>query len=85
MDEEISCLRQLLHWNDSPAEGRGKTHATIAHRLRQLQRDDLADWLGKTAFKQLGEDLDAAISLPFEEELAEGETEATAFVNSIHR
>lgn len=61
MDEEISCLRQLLHWNEHPAEGRGKTHAAIVHRLRQLRRDDLADWLGKTAFKQLGQDLNNVI------------------------
>lgn len=67
MDEEIPCLRQLLHWNESPAEGKGKTHAAIVHRLRQLHRDDLADWLGETTFKQLGKDLDNAITLSFEE------------------
>ncbi|XP_032667929.1 uncharacterized protein LOC116842611 [Odontomachus brunneus] len=62
VDEEIPCLRQLLHWNEHPAEGRGKTHAAIVHRLRQIGRDDLADWLGKTAFKQLGKDLNDAIA-----------------------
>lgn len=67
IDEEIPCLRHLLHWNNYPKEGRGKTHAVIVHRLRQLNRNDLADWLGKTAFKQLGKDLDDAISLSFED------------------
>ncbi|XP_018310794.1 uncharacterized protein, partial [Mycetomoellerius zeteki] len=67
VDEEIPCLRQLLHWNSSPEEGRGKTHAAIVHRLRQLNRNDLADWLGKTTFKQLGKDLDNAITLSFDE------------------
>ncbi|XP_029169489.1 uncharacterized protein LOC114939373 [Nylanderia fulva] len=76
VDEEISCLRQLLHWNSFPGEGRGKTHAAIAHRLRQLNRNDLADWLGKTAFKQLGKDLDDAIATSFEG-LADEETETS--------
>ncbi|XP_014477562.1 PREDICTED: uncharacterized protein LOC106745988 [Dinoponera quadriceps] len=68
VDAEIPCLRHLLHWNEHPAEGRGKTHAALAHRLRQLHRDDLADWLGKTAFKQLGKDLNDAIVPSVDEE-----------------
>ncbi|XP_018056378.1 PREDICTED: uncharacterized protein LOC108692576 [Atta colombica] len=76
VDEEIPCLRLLLHWNNSPEEGRGKTHAAIVHRLRQLNRNDLADWLGKTTFKQLGKDLDNAITLSFDE-LAEEEMETS--------
>lgn len=76
VDEEISCLRHLLHWNSSPGEGRGKTHAAIVHRLRQLNRNDLADWLGKTAFKQLGKDLDDAIAPSFED-LADEELETS--------
>ncbi|XP_011867612.1 PREDICTED: uncharacterized protein LOC105561867 [Vollenhovia emeryi] len=80
VDEEIPCLRQLLHWNSSPAEGRGKTHAAIIHRLRQLNRNDLADWLGRTAFKQLGKDLDDAITLSFDELAKEEmETSTSAF------
>ncbi|KAL6256190.1 hypothetical protein P5V15_012306 [Pogonomyrmex californicus] len=82
VDEEIPCLRHLLHWNSSPAEGRGKTHAAIIHRLRQLNRNDLADWLGRTAFKQLGKDLDNAITLSFGE-LAEEEMEtSTLFITT---
>ncbi|XP_071648406.1 uncharacterized protein [Temnothorax longispinosus] len=80
VDEEIPCLRQLLHWNSSPAEGRGKTHAAIIHRLRQLNRNDLADWLGRTTFKQLGKDLDNAITLSFDELAKEEmETSTSAF------
>ncbi|XP_011057269.1 PREDICTED: uncharacterized protein LOC105147743 [Acromyrmex echinatior] len=82
VDEEIPCLRLLLHWNNSPEEGRGKTHAAIVHRLRQLNRNDLADWLGKTTFKQLGKDLDNAITLSFDE-LAEEEMETRAVQNTI--
>lgn len=85
VDEEISCLRQLLHWNDSPAEGRGKTHAAIVHRLRQLHRDDLADWLGKTAFEQLGKNLNTAIETPLEESTEEEmETIASALFHIIN-
>lgn len=80
VDEEISCLRHLLHWNSFPGEGRGKTHAAIVHRLRQLNRNDLADWLGKTAFKQLGKDLDDAIAPSFEDLVDEEmETSTSAF------
>lgn len=80
VDEEIPCLRQLLHWNSSPAEGRGKTHAAIIHRLRQLNRNDLADWLGETTFKQLGKDLENAITLSFDELAKEEmETSTSAF------
>ncbi|XP_072748116.1 uncharacterized protein [Anoplolepis gracilipes] len=82
VDEEIPCLRQLLHWNSSPGEGRGKTHATIAHRLRQLNRNDLADWLGKTAFKQLGKDLDDAIAPSFEN-LTQEEMETSTFFTTV--
>ncbi|KAL0128634.1 hypothetical protein PUN28_003785 [Cardiocondyla obscurior] len=79
VDEEIPCLRQLLHWNSSPDEGRGKTHAAIIHRLRQLNRNDLAEWLGKTTFQQLGKDLEKSITLPFDE-LAKEETETSTSV-----
>ncbi|XP_018346905.1 PREDICTED: uncharacterized protein LOC108751301 isoform X1 [Trachymyrmex septentrionalis] len=81
VDEEIPCLRLLLHWNNSPDEGRGKTHAAIVHRLRQLNRNDLADWLGKTTFKQLGKDLDNAITLSFDE-LAEEEMETSTLITT---
>ena len=76
MDDEIPCLRQLLHWNSSPGEGRGKTHEDLEHRLRQLNRNDLAEWLGKTVFKQLGKDLERTLEHPFGE-LGEQETEGS--------
>ncbi|KAH0955163.1 hypothetical protein HN011_009755 [Eciton burchellii] len=76
VDENISCLRQLLHWNSTPMEGRGDTHVAIIHRLRQLNHNDLADWLGKTAFRQLGKDMDDVISRSFEE-LGKEETETS--------
>ncbi|XP_017790999.1 PREDICTED: uncharacterized protein LOC108573132 [Habropoda laboriosa] len=67
IDNEIPCIRHLLHWNSSPTEGKGKTHDVLAHRLRQIDRNDLADWLGKSAFKQLGKDLGRAMVKAFYE------------------
>ncbi|XP_033213914.1 uncharacterized protein LOC117170980 [Belonocnema kinseyi] len=74
INQDIPCLLQLLHWNMSEKEGKGKTHEEIEHRLRQLNRNDLADWFGKTVFKQLGNDLGRAIQNPFGK-LGEHETE----------
>ncbi|XP_046141617.1 uncharacterized protein LOC114871017 [Osmia bicornis bicornis] len=74
VDDEIPCIRHLLHWNSSPAEGKGKTHEAIAHRLRQINRSDLADWLSKSAFMQLGKDLGRAVVKAFDE-LSKEETE----------
>jgi len=65
-------------------EGRGDTHVAIIHRLRQLNHNDLADWLGKTAFRQLGKDMDDVISRSFEElGKEETETSTSAFYNRL--
>ncbi|XP_076636744.1 uncharacterized protein LOC143349399 [Colletes latitarsis] len=74
VDDEIPCIRHLIHWNGSPAEGRGNTHEALTHRLRQINRSDLADWLGKSAFAQLGKDLDRAVANAFDT-IEKGETE----------
>ncbi|XP_043524351.1 uncharacterized protein LOC122536227 [Frieseomelitta varia] len=74
VDDDIPCIRHLAHWNSSPAEGKGKTHEVLAHRLRQINRNDLADWLGKSAFMQIGKDLGRAVVKPFDE-LSKEETE----------
>ncbi|CAL7936061.1 unnamed protein product [Xylocopa violacea] len=74
VDDDVPCIRHLLHWNSSPNEGRGDTHEVLTHRLRQINRNDLADWLGKSAFRQLGKDLDRAMVKAFDE-LGKEETE----------
>ncbi|XP_076763853.1 uncharacterized protein LOC143431182 [Xylocopa sonorina] len=74
VDDDIPCIRHLLHWNSSPDEGKGNTHEVLTHRLRQINRNDLADWLGKSAFRQLGKDLDRAMVKAFDE-LGKEETE----------
>ncbi|KAK0173055.1 hypothetical protein PV328_006309 [Microctonus aethiopoides] len=65
IDENTSCLSHLLHWNSSPAEGKGQTHEHLQHRLRQINRIDLADWLGKSVFKELSNDLNNILDKPF--------------------
>ncbi|RZC41116.1 L-xylulose reductase, partial [Asbolus verrucosus] len=55
------CLQLLLHWNSAEGEGRGETHEALEHRLRQMGKYELADWLGKTVFHQLGEDLENSL------------------------
>ncbi|XP_058798118.1 uncharacterized protein LOC131668192 [Phymastichus coffea] len=63
--EDMSCLRLLLHWNSRVSEGLGQSHELLERRLRQLGRRDLADWLGKTTFRELGKDLLRSINEPF--------------------
>lgn len=67
----MPCLNALLHWNSAAGEGKGETHEVIEHRLRQLGRYDLADWLGQTVFHQLGEDLKQSLNDSFKEFLTE--------------
>ncbi|XP_016841341.1 uncharacterized protein LOC103317854 [Nasonia vitripennis] len=64
VSDDIPCLRHLLHWNGTPGEGRGKTHELIERRLRQLGHQKLADWLGRTTFRELGKDLTKLIDEP---------------------
>lgn len=47
----------LLHYNSAVGEGKGATHVELEHRLIQIGREDLAEWLGKTVFHQLSKDL----------------------------
>lgn len=59
---DVNCLEQLLHWNSQPNEGFDETHAILAHRLRQINRRDLSNWLTKTVFEELGKDLNKSLS-----------------------
>ncbi|XP_011310291.1 uncharacterized protein [Fopius arisanus] len=65
IDGDVLCLRQLLHWNNSPSEGVGATHEDLEHRLRQINRHDLATWLGKTVFKELRSDIEKSLKKVF--------------------
>lgn len=71
ISKDVPCLNALLHWNSAPGEGKGETHEAIEHRLRQLGRYDLADWLGRTVFHQLGEDLKRNLNGSFKEFITE--------------
>ncbi|GBP42384.1 hypothetical protein EVAR_30017_1 [Eumeta japonica] len=56
---DVPCINLLLQWNSGKEkwEGYGKGHEEVAHRLRQLGKRDLADWLGKTVFDDLAKDV----------------------------
>lgn len=68
MSNDITCLEHLIHWNSTPGEGKGKTHTILAHRLHQINRSDLADWLGSTVFRQLTKDLFRSMNKPLSEQ-----------------
>ncbi|KAJ3655503.1 hypothetical protein Zmor_014631 [Zophobas morio] len=59
--KDVPCIQLLLHWNSADGEGRGETHEVLEHRLRQMGKYELADWLGRTVFHQLGEDLQKSL------------------------
>ncbi|CAH0564152.1 unnamed protein product [Brassicogethes aeneus] len=62
-----SCIDLLNHWNSAKGEGKGETHEVLEHRLRQMNKKDLADWLGKTVFRQLGPDMERELKYGFKE------------------
>lgn len=53
-----SCLPLLLHWNQATNEGKGQTHGILESRLRQIGKIELANWLGKNVFQELGQELE---------------------------
>ncbi|XP_061379876.1 uncharacterized protein LOC133319445 [Danaus plexippus] len=59
----MSCVWLLIDYSDGKEswQGGNKTHGVIAHRLRQLGRSDLADWLCKAVFHQLAKDINDTI------------------------
>ncbi|KAL0279544.1 UNVERIFIED_CONTAM: hypothetical protein PYX00_001074 [Menopon gallinae] len=58
LPEDVPCLDLLLHWNSQAGEGKGSTHVEIGHRLKQIGRNDLANWLARTVFHELSENLE---------------------------
>ncbi|XP_026468924.1 uncharacterized protein LOC113372797 [Ctenocephalides felis] len=69
ISDEIPCIRLLLHYNIEKGEGKGATHVDMEIRLRQIGREDLANWLGRTVFHQLAVTLNKTIlgEAPLEE------------------
>ncbi|KAF5271228.1 hypothetical protein FQA39_LY08235 [Lamprigera yunnana] len=67
VSKDIPCIKLLLHWNSQPGEGKGETHEILQHRLRQIDRSDLADWIGKTVFHELGVEMMENLNRPFED------------------
>ncbi|XP_030036575.2 uncharacterized protein LOC115452248 [Manduca sexta] len=62
-----TCFKLLAKWNSGTEkwEGKGKSHIEVEHRLRQIGRRDLADWLGKTVFHKLSVNVMDALSDSF--------------------
>lgn len=62
--KDIPCIKLLLRWSSGQEkwEGKRKTHMEIEHRLRQIGRKDLADWLGKTAYHNVAKDLNHTLT-----------------------
>jgi hypothetical protein len=76
---DVSCLKLLLHWNSTPGQGKGSSHVTLVHRLKQLGHDSLAVWLSGTVFHQLEQDLNRTLLMnPFKQLAEDNETQDTA-------
>lgn len=66
----VSCKNLLTDYcnGKEPWEGGNKSHEVIAHRLRQIGRHDLADWLGIEVFYHLARGInDSLLKNPFVE------------------
>lgn len=61
IEKDVECIDLLHHWNSEEGEGKGETHEVLEHRLRQMGKVELADWLGKTIFRELAEDLNRSL------------------------
>lgn len=59
--KNIPCLQLLVKWNSSAEAWEGKTHSIVEHRLRQLNKIELADMLGKMVFHQLAKDVNKSL------------------------
>ncbi|KAG5896210.1 hypothetical protein JTB14_009712 [Gonioctena quinquepunctata] len=75
ISKDLSCIEQLHHWNSEPGEGKGETHEVLEHRLRQMGKYGLADWLGRTVFHELALDLNRSIESGFRELASEKTSE----------
>ncbi|XP_021207094.1 uncharacterized protein LOC110386103 [Bombyx mori] len=64
---KATCLKLLLEWNRGDADLRDneKCHVDVAHIMRKLKRDDLADWLEKSVFKNLAKDVNDTLNNAF--------------------
>lgn len=60
---DVPCVKLLIKWNsgNETYEGKGKTHAVVEHRLRQLGKNELADWLGKLVFHKLAKHINKSL------------------------
>ncbi|CAH2239473.1 jg21481 [Pararge aegeria aegeria] len=65
-----TCFKLLANFSKGkkPWRGENKSHEVIAHRLRQIGKGNLADWLGNAVFHHLAKDInDSLLQNPFAE------------------
>lgn len=64
---DISCLQLLTKWDKGTNkwEGRTKSHVDVVKRLRQIGRDDLAEWLSSIVFRKLEKAVNVALDAKF--------------------
>lgn len=80
----ISCFKLLIHWNSQLGEGKGQSHVALTHRLKQLGHENLANWLSRTVFHQLGQDLNRTLLMnPFKELVQTAKPEARYLFTSL--
>uniref|UniRef100_A0A6P7GVZ1 Uncharacterized protein LOC114341402 n=1 Tax=Diabrotica virgifera virgifera TaxID=50390 RepID=A0A6P7GVZ1_DIAVI len=77
--KDLSCIQLLHHWNSEPNEGKGETHEVLAHRLRQMGKYKLADWLGRTVFHELAVDLNRTMEKGFKALISDNYTTENDF------
>ncbi|XP_072394810.1 uncharacterized protein [Diabrotica undecimpunctata] len=77
--KDLTCIQLLHHWNSEPNEGKGETHEVLAHRLRQMGKYKLADWLGRTVFHELAVDLNKTMEKGFKVLMSENYTTDSDF------
>lgn len=63
----IPCIQLLTKWDKgtNKREGKSKSHVDVVLRLRQLGRDDLAEWLSDAVYKRLVRDVNDALDTRF--------------------
>ncbi|KAJ8923032.1 hypothetical protein NQ315_001580 [Exocentrus adspersus] len=76
ISKDVPCIELLHHWNSAPGEGKGETHEVLQHRLRQMGKEALADWLGRTVFREIGMDLNRSLERGLKDFVTETTEEA---------
>jgi hypothetical protein len=61
MPRSISCLKQLKRWNSQLGEEKEKSYSRLTQELKELGRDNLAEWLTRNVIHHRVENLKRAL------------------------